>query len=144
MIGVVGSPGNKKKNQKGLLKAEAGELDLIEIHTKHTLKKFQPGKSKGKAKVRGLQTFMVMMETVILQFFVSGYFFLRCNCNFYLCFFFVLPVGVAIRRVRREDKEKQIETCGDQWKTSRVGFAAVLACSCYLIMILHLLSILCQ
>lgn len=33
------------------MKAEAGELDLIEIHTKHTLKKFQPGKSKTKNKV---------------------------------------------------------------------------------------------
>uniref|UniRef100_A0A3Q0T7P7 Histone lysine demethylase PHF8 n=1 Tax=Amphilophus citrinellus TaxID=61819 RepID=A0A3Q0T7P7_AMPCI len=50
MIGGVGPPGTKKKNQKGLLKAEAGELDLIEIHTKHTLKKFQPGKSKHKNK----------------------------------------------------------------------------------------------
>uniref|UniRef100_A0A3Q3BKY0 Histone lysine demethylase PHF8 n=1 Tax=Haplochromis burtoni TaxID=8153 RepID=A0A3Q3BKY0_HAPBU len=45
MTGGVGPPGTKKKSQKGLLKAEAGELDLIEIHTKHTLKKFQPGKS---------------------------------------------------------------------------------------------------
>uniref|UniRef100_A0A669ESF8 Histone lysine demethylase PHF8 n=1 Tax=Oreochromis niloticus TaxID=8128 RepID=A0A669ESF8_ORENI len=44
MTGGVGPPGTKKKSQKGLLKAEAGELDLIEIHTKHTLKKFQPGK----------------------------------------------------------------------------------------------------
>uniref|UniRef100_I3K1X5 Histone lysine demethylase PHF8 n=1 Tax=Oreochromis niloticus TaxID=8128 RepID=I3K1X5_ORENI len=43
MTGGVGPPGTKKKSQKGLLKAEAGELDLIEIHTKHTLKKFQPG-----------------------------------------------------------------------------------------------------
>ncbi|XP_030590207.1 histone lysine demethylase PHF8 [Archocentrus centrarchus] len=51
MIGGVGPPGTKKKNQKGLLKAEAGELDLIEIHTKHTLKKFQPGKSKHKNKL---------------------------------------------------------------------------------------------
>lgn len=51
MTGGVGPPGTKKKSQKGLLKAEAGELDLIEIHTKHTLKKFQPGKSKHKNKV---------------------------------------------------------------------------------------------
>ncbi|KAK2897670.1 histone lysine demethylase PHF8 [Channa argus] len=51
MIGGLGPPGTKKKSQKGLLKAEAGELDLIEIHTKHTLKKFQPGKSKGKNKL---------------------------------------------------------------------------------------------
>uniref|UniRef100_A0A3Q3FHY4 PHD finger protein 8 n=1 Tax=Labrus bergylta TaxID=56723 RepID=A0A3Q3FHY4_9LABR len=51
VIGGLGPPGTKKKNQKGLLKAEPGELDLIEIHTKHTLKKFQPGKSKNKNKV---------------------------------------------------------------------------------------------
>uniref|UniRef100_A0A3Q1H5G7 Histone lysine demethylase PHF8 n=1 Tax=Acanthochromis polyacanthus TaxID=80966 RepID=A0A3Q1H5G7_9TELE len=50
VMGGLGPPGTKKKNQKGLLKAEAGELDLIEIHTKHTLKKFQPGKSKHKNK----------------------------------------------------------------------------------------------
>uniref|UniRef100_A0A667ZIZ9 Histone lysine demethylase PHF8 n=1 Tax=Myripristis murdjan TaxID=586833 RepID=A0A667ZIZ9_9TELE len=50
-IGGVGPPGTKKKGQKGLLKAEAGELDLLEIHTKHTLKKFQPGKSKNKNKL---------------------------------------------------------------------------------------------
>uniref|UniRef100_A0A8C9YET0 PHD finger protein 8 n=1 Tax=Sander lucioperca TaxID=283035 RepID=A0A8C9YET0_SANLU len=51
VMGSLVSPGTKKKSQKGLLKAEAGELDLIEIHTKHTLKKFQPGKSKNKNKV---------------------------------------------------------------------------------------------
>ncbi|KAG7520996.1 histone lysine demethylase PHF8 [Solea senegalensis] len=50
VIGGLGPPGNKNKSQKGTLKAEAGELDLIEIHTKHTLKKFQPGKSKSKNK----------------------------------------------------------------------------------------------
>lgn len=50
VIGGLGLPGTKK-SQKGLLKAEAGELDLIEIHTKHTLKKFQPGKSKSKNKL---------------------------------------------------------------------------------------------
>ncbi|KAM4610872.1 histone lysine demethylase PHF8 [Polymixia lowei] len=50
-VGAVGPPGTKKKSQKGLLKAEAGELDLLEIHTKHTLKKFQPGKSKNKNKL---------------------------------------------------------------------------------------------
>uniref|UniRef100_A0A3P9GYR0 PHD finger protein 8 n=1 Tax=Oryzias latipes TaxID=8090 RepID=A0A3P9GYR0_ORYLA len=48
---VLGSPATKKKSQKGLTKAEPGELDLIEIHTKHTLKKFQPGKSKHKNKL---------------------------------------------------------------------------------------------
>uniref|UniRef100_A0A673IU68 Histone lysine demethylase PHF8 n=1 Tax=Sinocyclocheilus rhinocerous TaxID=307959 RepID=A0A673IU68_9TELE len=51
--GAVSLPGAKKKSQKGKeIKTEAGELDLLEIHTKHTLKKFQPGckvkKSKGK------------------------------------------------------------------------------------------------
>ena len=45
-VGVLGLPVTKKKSQKSLLKAEAGELDLLEIHTKHTLKKFNPGKSK--------------------------------------------------------------------------------------------------
>lgn len=48
---MFGPTGTKKKSQKGLLKAEAGELELIEIHAKHTLKKFQPGKSKHKNKV---------------------------------------------------------------------------------------------
>lgn len=57
VLGGLGPPGTKKKSQKGLLKAEAGELDLIEIHTKHTLKKFQPGKSKQKNKVWGWKTF---------------------------------------------------------------------------------------
>uniref|UniRef100_A0A8C7K5W3 PHD finger protein 8 n=1 Tax=Oncorhynchus kisutch TaxID=8019 RepID=A0A8C7K5W3_ONCKI len=41
------SPSPKKKGQKGLMK-EAGELDLLEIHTKHTLKKFQCGNKKNK------------------------------------------------------------------------------------------------
>lgn len=51
--GGVGPPGVKKKGQKGKeIKMEAGELDLLEIHTKHTLKKFQPGnKAKNKSKV---------------------------------------------------------------------------------------------
>ncbi|XP_056589374.1 histone lysine demethylase PHF8 [Triplophysa dalaica] len=40
----------KKKSQKGI-KTEAGELDLLEIHTKHTLKKFQPGCKVKKSKV---------------------------------------------------------------------------------------------
>uniref|UniRef100_A0A672ILN6 Histone lysine demethylase PHF8 n=1 Tax=Salarias fasciatus TaxID=181472 RepID=A0A672ILN6_SALFA len=42
VIGGLGPPTTKKKSQKALIKAEAGEMDLIEIHTKHTLKKFQP------------------------------------------------------------------------------------------------------
>ncbi|XP_056128863.1 histone lysine demethylase PHF8 [Lampris incognitus] len=50
-VGGLGPPGTKKKSQKSLLKAEAGELDLLEIHTKHTLKKFQPGTSKSKNKL---------------------------------------------------------------------------------------------
>uniref|UniRef100_A0A8C4I2K1 PHD finger protein 8 n=1 Tax=Dicentrarchus labrax TaxID=13489 RepID=A0A8C4I2K1_DICLA len=62
VTGGLGPPGTKKKAQKGLLKAEAGELDLIEIHTKHTLKKFQPGKSKNKNKVRCLQTFVMTVK----------------------------------------------------------------------------------
>uniref|UniRef100_A0A3B3VHV4 PHD finger protein 8 n=1 Tax=Poecilia latipinna TaxID=48699 RepID=A0A3B3VHV4_9TELE len=52
VLGGFGPTGTKKKSQKGLLKAEAGELELIEIHAKHTLKKFQPGKSKHKNKVK--------------------------------------------------------------------------------------------
>ncbi|KAI4823709.1 hypothetical protein KUCAC02_012283, partial [Chaenocephalus aceratus] len=51
LMGGLGPPVTKKKSQKGLIKAEAGELDLIEIHTKHTLKKCQPGKSKNKNKL---------------------------------------------------------------------------------------------
>lgn len=70
MIGGLGPPGTKKKNQKGLLKAEAGELDLIEIHTKHTLKKFQPGKSKNKNKVWHSQTSAATLGMLIQQFFV--------------------------------------------------------------------------
>ncbi|KAK1801890.1 hypothetical protein P4O66_022524 [Electrophorus voltai] len=51
--GGGGPPGVKKKGQKGKdMKTEAGELDLLEIHTKHTLKKFQPGnKAKSKSKM---------------------------------------------------------------------------------------------
>ncbi|XP_076874672.1 histone lysine demethylase PHF8 isoform X2 [Brachyhypopomus gauderio] len=51
--GGVGPPGVKKKGQKGKdIKTEAGELDLLEIHTKHTLKKFHPGsKVKSKSKM---------------------------------------------------------------------------------------------
>lgn len=50
-MGSLAPTGTKKQSQKSLLKAEAGELDLIEIHTKHTLKKFNPGKSKSRSKV---------------------------------------------------------------------------------------------
>lgn len=51
--GGLGPPGVKKKGQKGKeMKMEAGELDLLEIHTKHTLKKFQPGnKARNKSKM---------------------------------------------------------------------------------------------
>ncbi|XP_028850404.1 LOW QUALITY PROTEIN: histone lysine demethylase PHF8 [Denticeps clupeoides] len=51
--GDTGLPGAKKKGQKCKdMKPEAGELDLLEIHTKHTLKKFQPGnKAKNKNKL---------------------------------------------------------------------------------------------
>uniref|UniRef100_A0A8C2EHX6 Histone lysine demethylase PHF8 n=1 Tax=Cyprinus carpio TaxID=7962 RepID=A0A8C2EHX6_CYPCA len=49
--GGVCPPGAKKKIQKGKeIKTEAGELDLLEIHTKHTLKKFQPGCKVKKSK----------------------------------------------------------------------------------------------
>lgn len=51
VVGSLAPAGTKKQSQKSLLKAEAGELDLIEIHTKHTLKKFNPGKSKSRTKV---------------------------------------------------------------------------------------------
>lgn len=67
-MGGLGPPVTKKKSQKGLIKAEAGELDLIEIHTKHTLKKCQPGKSKNKNKVQPTQTFIMAMEMLIFVF----------------------------------------------------------------------------
>ncbi|TNM87119.1 histone lysine demethylase PHF8 [Takifugu flavidus] len=51
VVGSLAPTGTKKQSQKSLLKAEAGELDLIEIHTKHTLKKFNPGKSKSRNKL---------------------------------------------------------------------------------------------
>ncbi|KAG5282168.1 hypothetical protein AALO_G00052960 [Alosa alosa] len=52
MGGGVSSPSPKKKSLKKEIKTEAGELDLLEIHTKHTLKKFQPGnKAKSKNKL---------------------------------------------------------------------------------------------
>ncbi|XP_030625272.1 histone lysine demethylase PHF8 [Chanos chanos] len=53
VAGGVGLTGPKKKGPKGKeIKTEAGELDLLEIHTKHTLKKFQPGsKAKNKNKL---------------------------------------------------------------------------------------------
>ncbi|KAL2104074.1 hypothetical protein ACEWY4_000942 [Coilia grayii] len=48
----MSSPSPKKKSLKKEIKTEAGELDLLEIHTKHTLKKFQPGnKAKSKTKL---------------------------------------------------------------------------------------------
>ncbi|KAJ0064173.1 hypothetical protein NL108_001474, partial [Boleophthalmus pectinirostris] len=50
VLGSLAQAGVKKKSQKGAMKVEPGELDLLEIHTKHTLKKFQPGKCKGKNK----------------------------------------------------------------------------------------------
>ncbi|XP_073731436.1 histone lysine demethylase PHF8 [Misgurnus anguillicaudatus] len=50
--GGLGPLGVKKKSQKGKeIKTEAGELDLLEIHTKHTLKKFQPGCKVKKSKL---------------------------------------------------------------------------------------------
>uniref|UniRef100_A0A672ZBB9 PHD finger protein 8 n=1 Tax=Sphaeramia orbicularis TaxID=375764 RepID=A0A672ZBB9_9TELE len=67
VLGGLALPGTKKKNQKGVLKAEAGELDLLEIHTKHTLKKFQPGKSKNKNKVSSCE--MTSLITQLCPFF---------------------------------------------------------------------------
>ncbi|XP_036388791.1 histone lysine demethylase PHF8 [Megalops cyprinoides] len=46
--GGAGLPDVKKRSRKG--KTGAGELDLLEIHTKHTLKKHQPG-GKGRSKM---------------------------------------------------------------------------------------------
>uniref|UniRef100_A0A8C1HKA8 Histone lysine demethylase PHF8 n=1 Tax=Cyprinus carpio carpio TaxID=630221 RepID=A0A8C1HKA8_CYPCA len=61
--GGVGLPGAKKKSQKGKeIKTEAGELDLLEIHTKHTLKKFQPGCKVKKNKVK----FTIHLLTIIM------------------------------------------------------------------------------
>uniref|UniRef100_A0A8C1GI82 Histone lysine demethylase PHF8 n=1 Tax=Cyprinus carpio TaxID=7962 RepID=A0A8C1GI82_CYPCA len=62
--GGVGLPGAKKKSQKGKeIKTEAGELDLLEIHTKHTLKKFQPGCKVKKNKVK----FTIHLLTIIMK-----------------------------------------------------------------------------
>uniref|UniRef100_A0A8C6NMQ0 PHD finger protein 8 n=1 Tax=Nothobranchius furzeri TaxID=105023 RepID=A0A8C6NMQ0_NOTFU len=67
VLGALASPSTKKKSQKGLLKAEAEDIDMIEIHTKHTLKKFQPGKSKHKNKNKST----VQFQTQIVH--VSGF-----------------------------------------------------------------------
>ncbi|KAJ8257446.1 hypothetical protein GJAV_G00185680 [Gymnothorax javanicus] len=48
--GGTGPPEMKKKGK--MLKMGVGDLELLEIHTKHTLKKHQPG-SKGKNKLGG-------------------------------------------------------------------------------------------
>lgn len=88
VLGALGPPAAKKKNQKGLLKAETGELDLLEIHTKHTLKKFQPGKCKNKNKVLCLQ-----VSLMLFLWFSPG---IYCD---------VCPIsvaGAALRRVGRE------------------------------------------
>uniref|UniRef100_A0A665VYI3 Histone lysine demethylase PHF8 n=1 Tax=Echeneis naucrates TaxID=173247 RepID=A0A665VYI3_ECHNA len=66
VLGALGPPISKKKSQKGLHKAEAGELDLIEIHTKHTLKKFQPGKTKNKNKLSSLFSVLLFWSSQIL------------------------------------------------------------------------------
>uniref|UniRef100_A0A8C1GR47 Histone lysine demethylase PHF8 n=1 Tax=Cyprinus carpio TaxID=7962 RepID=A0A8C1GR47_CYPCA len=65
--GGVCPPGAKKKIQKGKeIKTEAGELDLLEIHTKHTLKKFQKKGRAGSANGAGssLQQFQPHMATL--------------------------------------------------------------------------------
>lgn len=86
-MGSLAPTGTKKQSQKSLLKAESGELDLIEIHTKHTLKKFNPGKSKSRTKVTA-----VILEGLFF-FFVClfEYFSLICSVSFHL------SVGHAIR-----------------------------------------------
>uniref|UniRef100_A0A8C9QTQ2 PHD finger protein 8 n=1 Tax=Scleropages formosus TaxID=113540 RepID=A0A8C9QTQ2_SCLFO len=47
----VGVRSKGKKDKESRIKAGSGELDLLEIHTKHTLKKLQPG-NKGKNKCK--------------------------------------------------------------------------------------------
>lgn len=91
VLGGLGPPGTKKKNPKGVLKAEAGELDLIEIHTKHTLKKFQPGKSKNKNKVQSLYRFDNTLEMLPVP--------LCLVLMFAGIFLSICPVGVAFGRV---------------------------------------------
>lgn len=94
----LGPPGAKKKGQKGLLKAEAGELDLIEIHTKHTLKKCQHGKSKNKNKVSYLRTEIVEIYDRNEKCFSN--FFSKVSSSYFLTIFVsVFPAGFAFRRV---------------------------------------------
>uniref|UniRef100_A0A8B9GY01 PHD finger protein 8 n=1 Tax=Astyanax mexicanus TaxID=7994 RepID=A0A8B9GY01_ASTMX len=66
--GGVGPPGPKKKGQKVKeMKTEAGELDMLEIHTKHTLKKFQPGnKTKNKNKVSYTSKVLYMVNSILV------------------------------------------------------------------------------
>lgn len=90
------------------MKAEAGELDLIEIHTKHTLKKFQPGKSKTKNKV--------------WQFDPLHCHFLTLSPS-HLCFCFCyVSVWIAAGRDWREVEQEQTKTGADQWKNPGVSF----------------------
>uniref|UniRef100_A0A674N9F8 PHD finger protein 8 n=1 Tax=Takifugu rubripes TaxID=31033 RepID=A0A674N9F8_TAKRU len=51
----------------------AGELDLIEIHTKHTLKKFNPGKSKSRNKVRQLWDWICVITSVLFSLFLPSF-----------------------------------------------------------------------
>lgn len=74
VVGSLPPAGTKKQSQKSLLKAEAGELDLIEIHTKHTLKKFNPGKSKSRNKV----TAVILVGVFVCLF---EYFSLSCSVS---------------------------------------------------------------
>lgn len=96
VVGTLAPTGTKKQSQKSLLKAEAGELDLIEIHTKHTLKKCNPGKSKSRNKVWQL------WDCFFVWLFQS-----------YLLYLFHRSVGHAIRWAGREVKQKQTETGAD-------------------------------
>uniref|UniRef100_A0A674MYJ9 PHD finger protein 8 n=1 Tax=Takifugu rubripes TaxID=31033 RepID=A0A674MYJ9_TAKRU len=85
VVGSLAPTGTKKQSQKSLLKAEAGELDLIEIHTKHTLKKFNPGKSKSRNKVRQLWDWICVITSVLFSLFLPSFswtsfdFLLYCN-----------------------------------------------------------------
>uniref|UniRef100_A0A674P677 PHD finger protein 8 n=1 Tax=Takifugu rubripes TaxID=31033 RepID=A0A674P677_TAKRU len=73
VVGSLAPTGTKKQSQKSLLKAEAGELDLIEIHTKHTLKKFNPGKSKSRNKVRQLWDWICVITSVLFSLFLPSF-----------------------------------------------------------------------
>uniref|UniRef100_A0A672INQ3 PHD finger protein 8 n=1 Tax=Salarias fasciatus TaxID=181472 RepID=A0A672INQ3_SALFA len=100
VIGGLGPPTTKKKSQKALIKAEAGEMDLIEIHTKHTLKKFQPGKTKHKNK---LDLPLDEFEGKINKIF-------GCNKSFYLLSLHLAGEGSSLSDLESEDELQIDET----------------------------------